>query len=75
MEIKALIFDFDGLILETETPVYEAWQECYKAHGQVLEIKQYAACVGSDESHFDPVADLEKRHSEPIDWNYWNVGF
>ena len=71
IRIRALIFDFDGLILETETPVYEAWRECYKAHGHELDLEQYAACVGSDESSFDPVTDLEKRHSEPIDWNSW----
>jgi putative hydrolase of the HAD superfamily len=71
IEIKALIFDFDGLILETETPVFESWRECYLAHGHKLNIEEYAACVGSDETSFDPVTDLENRHSESIDWQLW----
>jgi len=71
IEIKALIFDFDGLILETETPVYQSWRECYQAHGHKLNIEEYAACVGSDETSFDPVTDLENRHDESIDWQFW----
>jgi len=32
--IRALIFDFDGLILETEGPIFQSWQEVYRAYGQ-----------------------------------------
>lgn len=71
-EIKALIFDFDGLILETEWPVFNAWRECYEHHGHELKLKDYAACVGSDVTCFNPVTDLEERHSESIDWNLWD---
>ena len=71
-QIRALIFDFDGLILETEMPVFEAWRECYKSHGHDLELEKYAACVGSDTTCFDPITDLEKRHSSEVDWKYWN---
>jgi len=31
--IKALVLDFDGLILDTETPFRESWQEIYAEHG------------------------------------------
>ena len=69
--IKALIFDFDGLILDTETPVFESWRECYRAHGQELQIERYSICVGSDESSYDPARDLEELHDEEIDWHHW----
>jgi beta-phosphoglucomutase-like phosphatase (HAD superfamily) len=29
--IRALVFDFDGLILETETPAYQTWAEIYRS--------------------------------------------
>ena len=46
MPLKALLFDFDGLILDTEFPIYEAWREDYLAHGHELPLDVYAACVG-----------------------------
>lgn len=40
--IKALIFDFDGLILDTETHEYEVLQEIFEEHGSVFA----AICLG-----------------------------
>lgn len=68
MPLQALLFDFDGLILDTEHPVYEAWREDYLAHGQDLPLETYAACVGSDFQRFDPKAHLESLVGRPIDW-------
>ena len=39
--MKALIFDFDGLIVDTETPIYEAWRSCYEEHGEALSLEEY----------------------------------
>ena len=36
--IKALIFDFDGLILDTESSELQAWQEVFTEHGHELKI-------------------------------------
>lgn len=36
--IRALIFDFDGLILDTEEPVFQSWQELYQEFGCALEL-------------------------------------
>ena len=33
MAILALIFDFDGLILDTETPEVEVWKAIYAEQG------------------------------------------
>jgi len=35
-KIQALVFDFDGLIMDTEGPQIEAWQEVYGHYNQVL---------------------------------------
>lgn len=66
--VRALIFDFDGLILDTETAVYEAWRELYLDHGHSLTIETWAQCVGSDFGHYDPAADLEAMLERKLDW-------
>ena len=57
--IKALVFDFDGLILETEQPLYQSWQELYRANGLELPFEKWALNIGTAEEPFDPIADLE----------------
>jgi HAD superfamily hydrolase (TIGR01509 family) len=44
--LKALIFDFDGLILDTETPEVLVWQSIYKEHGFELPIDEWEKTVG-----------------------------
>src|SRR5437868_6362966 len=56
--LRAVLFDFDGLILDTETPELAAWREVYGAHGAVLELDVWAVCIGTRDA-FDPVAHLE----------------
>lgn len=67
--IKALIFDFDGLILETETPDYMAWRKIYGEHGHDLPLSTWLKVVGSAFSPhtFDPYLDLENKMGHPID--------
>ncbi|MDF1737681.1 MAG: HAD-IA family hydrolase [Verrucomicrobiales bacterium] len=72
MSLNALIFDFDGLILDTEVPIYEAWVSNYRAHGKELSIEKYSGCVGSDFNGFDPKAHLESLLGESVDWNRWD---
>ena len=68
MPLRAFIFDFDGLVVDTETAVYEAWREVYVAHDQELELSTYADCVGSDHGQFDPMAHLDGLLGESLDW-------
>jgi len=44
--LKALIFDFDGLILDTETPEVLVWQSIYKEHGFELPVHEWEKTVG-----------------------------
>jgi HAD superfamily hydrolase (TIGR01509 family) len=44
--VKALIFDFDGLILDTETPDYQVWQTIYRENGFELPGEEWAKIVG-----------------------------
>jgi HAD superfamily hydrolase (TIGR01509 family) len=53
MRIKALIFDFDGLILDTETAELQAWQEVFAEDGHELSLELWADVVGRPRSYFD----------------------
>jgi HAD superfamily hydrolase (TIGR01509 family) len=57
--LKSLIFDFDGLILDTETPELEAWQAIYRDYGYELTAQTWGQIVGgSGVSSFDPAENL-----------------
>jgi HAD superfamily hydrolase (TIGR01509 family) len=46
MHLQALIFDFDGLMLDTETPEVEVWQAIYREHGHKLPVDEWAKTIG-----------------------------
>jgi HAD superfamily hydrolase (TIGR01509 family) len=64
---EALVFDFDGLILDTEVPEFQAWQEIFTAHDTVLDLEVWAQCIGSSDHGFDPYAHLAKACGREID--------
>jgi HAD superfamily hydrolase (TIGR01509 family) len=55
--MRLVVFDFDGLILDTEVPVYDAWQAIYAEHGHTLDFDKWAQCIGTHDV-FDPAVDL-----------------
>lgn len=57
--MKALIFDFDGTILDTEQAEYTAWAETYARYGGELTLEAYLPCVGTTDPVFDLYAHLE----------------
>ncbi len=57
--IDALVFDFDGLIVETEGTWFDVWQETYAAFSQPLPFELYAQTIGTSFETFDPWIYLE----------------
>src|SRR5512141_98203 len=56
---KALIFDFDGLIIDTETPEFHVWQDIYREHGYEFPAEKWASIVGgAGHSDFDAAEHL-----------------
>lgn len=55
--LRALIFDFDGTILDTETREFWHWQELYRTHGRELALSDWQRGVGTWDA-FDPWAGL-----------------
>jgi HAD superfamily hydrolase (TIGR01509 family) len=64
--IRALVFDFDGLILDTEEPIYRSWLEVYEAHGEPLPFERWVQTVGSTNAQFHPQHHLEERLGRPL---------
>ena len=64
--MKLLVFDFDGLILDTEAPVYDAWQTIYGEHGVELAFEKWAQCIGTADA-FDPCDDLQTALGRALD--------
>jgi HAD superfamily hydrolase (TIGR01509 family) len=65
--IRGLVFDFDGLILDTEVPVYRAWAEVYERHGHELPVDFWTTVIGRGPGYFDPLQDLERRLGRELD--------
>jgi HAD superfamily hydrolase (TIGR01509 family) len=65
--IRALIFDFDGLILDTEGPIYRAWVEIYREMGAELPLSAWAVWVGGSPEGFDPCGYLESQVGRVVD--------
>jgi HAD superfamily hydrolase (TIGR01509 family) len=59
--IKALIFDFDGLILDTETPEEVVWASIYREHGHEFPLGEWMKTIGGyGISNFDPAEHLAR---------------
>jgi putative hydrolase of the HAD superfamily len=68
--IRAIIFDFDGLLVDTESVGYHTWWELFDQHGHQLPIERYAQVVGTDfNQSYDPRRDLEQLTGKAFDWD------
>jgi HAD superfamily hydrolase (TIGR01509 family) len=65
--IRGLLFDFDGLLVDTETPSRLVWEELYREHGHELPQDQWATLVGTIGAPFDPFGHLEELVGEALD--------
>src|SRR5437763_539869 len=63
--IRGVVFDFDGLILDTETPSFQAWREVYERYGGVLEESDWHIAIGTAYP-IDPYALLRKRATSVV---------
>ena len=67
MLIQGLVFDFDGLLVDTEGPAYDSWQEIYGNYGHELPLSVWGAVIGGSGREFDPCAYLEAQVGQPLD--------
>lgn len=67
--IRALVFDFDGLIVDTESPDYDSWREIYEAHGCGLPLDEWCGNIGrgAAEVKFVPFDHLQAQVTRALD--------
>jgi len=64
--IRAFLFDFDGLIIDTETASRAGWQWLYARHGHELPPEKWALMVGTVDG-WDIWGNLEDLVGGPLD--------
>ena len=67
MTIRGLLFDFDGLLVDTETPSRLVWEELYREHGHELPHDRWATLIGTIGAPFDPFGHLEELVGRRLD--------
>jgi HAD superfamily hydrolase (TIGR01509 family) len=68
MPLRALVFDFDGVIADTETPEYEAWRDTWLEYGHTLELEEWVQCIGTnDPAGWNPLTALGERLGPTFD--------
>lgn len=65
--IRAIIFDFDGLILDTEGPVYQSWKDLYADFNLSLPFSSWSIFIGTMEVPYTPYDMLEKQLGRAVD--------
>lgn len=65
--IEAIVFDFDGLIIDTETPEFDSWQEVFESYGATLDRQVWDRAIGRHSMDFDiykHLGELSGQHIE-----------
>lgn len=69
MKISAVLFDFDGVLVDTEWAIYQAWKRTFESHGQHLPLEIYTRCIGTDFNTWSPKTHLEDLTGQAFDWH------
>lgn len=65
---EAVLFDFDGTLVDTEWIIYEEVQAIFHREGQELPLTEYVKCIGSSYEAWSPQTYLEELTGKTYDW-------
>lgn len=71
-QANAVIFDFDGLLVDTEYAIYSSWERVFATYGYPLPLEQFNQCLGSGYTHWNPGEYLEQLTGRSFDWDAIN---
>jgi HAD superfamily hydrolase (TIGR01509 family) len=67
-----VVFDFDGLVLDTEQTTYDTVNEVFVAHGEELSLELWTSFIGTtDHPHWTDL--LEAQLGRPFDRDTWQA--
>lgn len=66
--IRAIVFDFDGLIIASETNAVRSWQDLYARFGHELPLDKWATLIGTWDAEWNPGVELAERVGNGHDW-------
>jgi len=72
-DAQAILFDFDGVVLDTEWPIYITWKKLFAREGFELAPEVYVKCIGSDFDTWSPEKYLEELSGKKFDWDTENA--
>ena len=65
--IDTVIFDFDGVILDTETPLFDTWRDVFSQHGAELDRSMIQGLIGGGKMRVDIYKKLEELTDRTLD--------
>ena len=68
-ELRAILFDFDGLILDTEVACFGGWRWAFEQQGLEYTLEDFQSIVGTDQN---PRTLFEERLGGSVDWETIN---
>lgn len=72
-EARAVIFDFDGLLVDTEYAIYASWLRVFDSQGHPLPLDLFNQCLGSGYTHWNPGDHLEQLTGRTFNWDDINA--
>lgn len=72
-DCEAVLFDFDGVIIDSEWPIYTSWKRVFEGEGHELRIETYVQCIGSDFDTWSPEKYLESLTGKSYEWQKINA--
>jgi putative hydrolase of the HAD superfamily len=64
--LQLVIFDFDGLIIDTESAIIGAWKQAYALCRRPFPEKTFQEMIGRSVHPFDPLEDLLSNGNSPV---------
>jgi beta-phosphoglucomutase-like phosphatase (HAD superfamily) len=51
MKLKAIVIDFEGVLIDTESVLFESWRRVYEIFGVKLNIEYWITSIRPDRPH------------------------